>query len=72
LTQAIKALAHDAGDCRHLEGNLAGYYRLRVLQYRVVYAETYTRGQRIIECVYAARRSVVYELFAELLKNRIG
>lgn len=37
-----------------------------------IYVETYTRGQRVIECVYAARRSVVYELFAELLKNRIG
>ena len=71
LTQAIKGLANDLGDCRQLEGDLAGYHRLRVLTYRVVYSETSAAGQRVIECVYAAPRSIVYELFAELLKNRL-
>lgn len=72
LTQAIKGLAGDLGDCRQLEGDLAGYHRLRVLKYRVVYCQTFAAGQRVIECVYAAPRSIVYELFAELLKNRLG
>ena len=54
------------------EGDLAGYHRLRVLTYRVVYSETFAAGQRVLECVYAAPRSVVYELFAELLRNRLG
>ena len=72
LTQAVKGLASDLGDCRQLEGDLAGYHRLRVLKYRVVYAETFAAGERLIECVYAAPRSIVYELFAELLKNRLG
>lgn len=71
LTRAIKGLATNRGDCRRLEGDLVGYHRLRVLTYRVVYHETFSAGQRSIECVYAAPRSVVYELFATLLKNRL-
>ena len=72
LTRAIKGLAEDLGNRKRLEGDLVGYHRLRVTKYRVVYAETYAPGERIIECVYAAPRSVVYELLAELLKDRIG
>jgi mRNA-degrading endonuclease RelE of RelBE toxin-antitoxin system len=64
-------LAHDQGEIRLLEGKLAGWKRLRVGGYRVIYNETLESGKRVINCVYANRRSIVYELFAELLADEL-
>jgi mRNA-degrading endonuclease RelE of RelBE toxin-antitoxin system len=50
-----------------LEGALTGYYRLRVASYRVIYSENYVAAQRVIECVFAERRSVVYDLFNQMI-----
>lgn len=70
LRGGIKALAHGRGDLKHLEGELAGWSRLRVHTYRVVFTEIWRDGQRIVDCVYANRRSVVYDLFKEILRNQ--
>lgn len=72
LTRAIKALARNQGDTKPLEGRLAGYSRLRVGGYRVLYSERAERGKRIIECVFAERRAVVYEIFEKLLAQELG
>jgi mRNA-degrading endonuclease RelE of RelBE toxin-antitoxin system len=53
-----------------LEGDLAGWSRLRVQTYRVVFKEIWKDGHRIVDCVYANRRSVVYDLFKEILRNQ--
>src|SRR5438477_13004782 len=66
LTQAIKALAHDKGEIKRLEGKLEGYSRLRVAGHRVIFLERAERGERIIDCVFAEKRAVVYELFVKL------
>ena len=71
LRVAIRALESGAGDLKSLEGELLGWTRLRVMTYRVIYKERWEAGERIIDCVFANRRSVVYEMFKELLRNQI-
>ena len=66
LRLAIKGLAQDKGDTKRLEGKLAGYHRLRVAGYRVIYAERFEAGHRILECIWAKERAVVYEIFLRL------
>jgi mRNA-degrading endonuclease RelE of RelBE toxin-antitoxin system len=70
LRTAIKALADDRGDLKALEGPLTGYGRLRVTGYRVIYRERSEKGVRVIDCIYAERRAVVYELFTRLLAEQ--
>jgi mRNA-degrading endonuclease RelE of RelBE toxin-antitoxin system len=72
LQRAIKGLSQDKGDIRRLEGKLSGYHRLRVAGYRVIYAERYEAGHRIVECVFAKERSVVYDMFLQLRAQEFG
>jgi len=72
LTIAIKALAHDRGDVQRLEGKLEGYSRLRVAGHRVIFCETTERGERVIDCVFAEKRAIVYDLLVRLLSESIG
>lgn len=72
LRQAIKAMAQGKGDVKRLEGKLSGYHRLRVGGYRVLYAERFAGGQRVIECVFAKERAVVYDLFLQLRAEEFG
>lgn len=72
LTHAIKALAKDQGDIKRLEGKLEGYSRLRVAGHRVIFNERFERGQRIIDCVFAEKRALVYDLFIRLLSESPG
>jgi len=71
LTLAIKALAQDKGDQKRLEGTLAGYTRLRVVGNRVIFPEDFRGGERVIDCVVAEKRAVVYELFIKLRAEEI-
>jgi mRNA-degrading endonuclease RelE of RelBE toxin-antitoxin system len=71
LRAGIKGLADGSGDIKPLEAPLEGWHRLRVQNFRVIYREFFESGVRIVDCVYANRRSVVYELFQELLRNRL-
>jgi len=66
---AMKALAKNRGDIKRLEGRLEGYSRLRVSGHRVIFTERAQRGDRIVDCVFAEKRSVVYELFIRLLSE---
>ena len=68
LRQALRNLAKDKGDIRSLEGPLEGYHRLRVTGYRVIFAYT---GRQTIQCVFAERRGLVYEVFSELLTEQL-
>ena len=72
LRKAIKDLAAEQGDIKALEGKLAGWNRVRVSSYRVLYKETAERGVRIVNCVYANHRSVVYVLFQQLLADELA
>ncbi len=72
LTQAIKALAGDRGEVKPLEGKLAGYSRLRVSGHRVLFREVFRSGARHIDCVFAEKRSIVYDLFIQLTAEELG
>ncbi|MEI7730612.1 MAG: hypothetical protein WCO56_13640 [Verrucomicrobiota bacterium] len=71
LIRAIKGLALDKGDRKLLEGKLSGYQRLRVSGMRVVYKEISQAGVRQIVCIYVNYRSVVYEMFTQLLADQL-
>lgn len=72
LTRAIKGLAKNSGNIRNLEGALAGFRRLRVGGYRVLFAERFEGGVRYIDCIFAETRSVVYEMAEKLLAEKLG
>ena len=65
----LKSLAKGQGDLKALEGPLASYWRLRVSSYRVI---LFYRSPNEIECVFAEHRSIVYEIFAEELRQKLG
>ena len=68
LRLAFKALTKGEGDVKALEGALTGYSRLRVSSYRVIVSY---RSPKEIECVFAERRSIIYEIFAEVLRETL-
>ena len=69
LRLAVRSLANGQGDVKELEGPLSSYSRLRVGSYRVI---LFYRNSNQIECVFAERRSIVYEVFAETLREKLG
>ena len=68
LRGALRALTREEGDLKPLEGPLQEYYRLRVGSYRVI---LHYASSKTIECIFAERRNVVYEVFAETLIDRL-
>jgi mRNA-degrading endonuclease RelE of RelBE toxin-antitoxin system len=66
---AFKALAAGRGDIKALEGALTNYSRLRVSSYRVI---LFYRDSNHIECIFAEHRSIVYEIFENVLRERLG
>jgi mRNA-degrading endonuclease RelE of RelBE toxin-antitoxin system len=56
----LRGLEAERGDCLPLREKLAGYHRLRIGGYRIVYR--YLPG-KVIECVFAEERSLIYHLF---------
>jgi mRNA-degrading endonuclease RelE of RelBE toxin-antitoxin system len=67
LRLGLRGLQSERGDRLALKEKLAGYHRLRIGGYRVVFR--YLPGKRI-ECVFAEERSLVYDLFErDLLKH---
>lgn len=71
LREAIRGLAREHGDIRALEGPLKDYHRLRVGSYRLIFAYKSTGKRRVIQCIFAERRSAVYEVFHELLRKHL-
>ncbi|MGZ5005090.1 MAG: type II toxin-antitoxin system RelE family toxin [Chthoniobacterales bacterium] len=71
LRAALAALANERGDIRALEGPLKDYHRLRIGSYRVIFAYRISGRRRVIQCIFAERRSAVYEIFEQLLKKHL-
>ena len=69
LRLGVRGLAEERGDIKQLEGDLAGWCRLRVKGYRVIFRYEMVESQRIARCVFAERRELVYELFAEVIRR---
>jgi mRNA interferase RelE/StbE len=60
VKHALAALREEEGDIRTLEGNLSGYYRLRVSRYRIIFRYS---DDNSIEAIFIEDRRFVYELF---------
>ena len=58
--RAVVGLAEEKGEIKALGDKLSGYYRLKVSRFRVIFR--YTPG-RVIECVFAEERKLIYEIF---------
>jgi mRNA-degrading endonuclease RelE of RelBE toxin-antitoxin system len=69
LRRALKALTKESGDIKRLEGPLEDYCRLRVDGFRVI---LYYTGRGSIQCVFAERRNIVYEVFAATLRSVVS
>lgn len=69
LRLGLRDLEEERGDIKQLEGDLAAWCRLRVKSYRVIFRYELEGNQRVARCVFAERRAVVYELFAEAIKH---
>ena len=64
---ALAALRMERGDFSALEGNLSGYYRLRVGRHRVIFSYA---ADAAIEAVFIEERQLVYEIFeAQFIKR---
>lgn len=77
LWQEIKKLAKWDGRenpprIRQLEDELVGYARLRIKQDRVLFRESFERGERVVKCLHAGPRSTVYETFQELFLDELA
>ena len=62
LRLAIRGLQGGNGDIRHLSGRLAEYQRLRVAHHRIIFKRSPTQ----IDCLFAERRDVVYQIFDKI------
>ena len=69
IGQALRRLAQEKGDIRALEGELEGFYRLRVGRYRIIFCYRRERRSSAIRCIYAAHRNLIYEVFAQEFHN---
>ena len=69
IRRALRNLQLEQGDIRALEAELEGFYRIRVQRYRVIFYCDVWGDQRVIRCVYAAARSIVYEVFAQRIRD---
>lgn len=72
LRRALSQLERERGDIRPLEGELDDFYRLRVGRYRVIFQYHPVGSRRSIRCVYAASRSIIYEIFAQQMHELLG
>lgn len=69
LRLGLRDLEKERGDIKQLEGELAGWCRLRVKSYRVIFRYELEGSQRVARCVFAERRELIYELFAEAMRQ---
>lgn len=59
IRAALRELAKGRGDVKELAGRLAGFHRLRIGRYRIVYRYQ----EKHVEAIFLEQRSIVYELF---------
>ena len=69
LRLALRRLSDGKGDIRPLQGELAGFYRLRVTTYRVIFHYVQQDAAVCLRCVFAESRDAVYPLFYQLLNH---
>lgn len=68
LRRALRGLESERGDLKALEEELAGFWRLRVGPYRVIFH----LEPKHVRCDFIERRSVVYEVFEQMVRERLA
>jgi len=71
LREGLRRLAREQGEIKALQGDLEGYHRLRVGSYRIIFCYE-SRPQRAIRCVLIERRALVYQIFTDMVKDRLA
>lgn len=67
VKHALSELRKERGDILALEGNLAGYYRVRVGRHRIIFNYA---ADGAIEAIFIEDRHLVYEVFeAKFIKR---
>ena len=69
IRAALRDLEKNKGDILELEHPLEGFLRLRVGRYRIVFRYQMDHQVRVAQCIYAGRRELVYELFADWIRG---
>ena len=72
LRSALRGLEAERGDIKALEGELNGFWRLRVGEYRVIYTIEVVAGERVVRCLFAERRALVYAMFTKAIQILLG
>ena len=68
LRAGLDELAKGKGDILPLEETLAGFWRLRVGRFRVIFDY---ENSTTIRCIFVEERRLVYEVFAAMLKEHL-
>lgn len=68
IRKALTDLASGRGDVEQQEGPLQAYCRLRVGAFRIIVSY---ESAKFVDCVFAERRGIVYEVFAETMIERL-
>jgi mRNA interferase RelE/StbE len=68
VKHALSGLRQERGDIQALEGNLAGYNRLRVGRHRIIFSYA---ADGAIEAIFIEERQLVYEVFEAQLIQRL-
>lgn len=71
VRSALRRLVGGKGDVKALEGELADFSRLRVGSYRIIFHTESGSEGRVIRCDFAEKRAIVYEVFAEIIKQQL-
>lgn len=70
VKQALVDLRKERGDIRALEGDLSGYYRLRVGRHRIIFSYA---ADGAIDAIFIEERGLIYDVFeAEFVKRLKG
>ena len=72
LRDALRKLEREEGDIKALQGDLVPYFRLRAGGFRIIFRYGTEGKRRFIHCPFAERRSIVYEIFATMVADRLS
>jgi len=68
LREGLRKLAREEGDIKALQGDLEGFFRMRIGHFRLVFR--YESGTQI-RCLLLERRALIYEVFSSMVKDRL-
>lgn len=70
LREGLRKLEKEQGEIKALEAPLTEFFRLRIRSYRIIF-RYHPEKVKSIQCVFAEKRSLVYEIFEEMVERRM-